>query len=174
MNLLTVDNLKVSFNLRIGKVQAVNDVSLTLDKGEIVGLVGESGSGKSVLCLSMLRLIPTPPGEIEKGRVVFNGTDLITCSEKEIRTIRGNLISMIFQDPMTSLNPYLTIAAQLTEPLIVHKEMNKKEALKTAVAAMHEVGIAEPDRRIHSYPHEFSGGMRQRVMIAMALITHWR
>jgi oligopeptide transport system ATP-binding protein len=119
----------------------------------------------------MLKLIPTPPGQIEQGSAVFNGINLITCSEKEIRTIRGNHITMIFQDPMTSLNPYLSIAIQLTEPLIIHKGKSKKEAHNQAIKALYEVGIAEPERRIHNYAHELSGGMRQRVMIAMALIT---
>jgi oligopeptide transport system ATP-binding protein len=169
--LLTVNTIKVSFNLRNGTVRAVNNVSLTINKGEIVGLVGESGSGKSLLCLAFLRLIPAPPGKIEQGKAIFNSTDLLTCSNKEIRSIRGNQMTMIFQDPMTSLNPWLTIAAQLTEPLMIHKGISKKKSIKQAVKALEEVGIADPERRIYSYPHELSGGMRQRVMIAMALIT---
>ena len=171
MPLLEVDNLKTYFHTRNGVVRAVDGVSFSVDPGETAGIVGESGSGKSVTCYSMLGLIPMPPGKIEGGRAMFDGTDLLSCGEKTLRSIRGKRIGMIFQDPMTSLNPYLKISAQLIEPLELHLGMSGNAALKRAIEALEEVGIPEASKRIHSYPHEFSGGMRQRVMIAMALIT---
>ncbi|MDG1357680.1 MAG: ABC transporter ATP-binding protein, partial [Akkermansiaceae bacterium] len=138
---------------------------------QTVGIVGESGSGKSVTCYSLIGLIPQPPGKIHSGKAIFDGVDLLNANPKQLRKIRGKRISMIFQDPMTSLNPYLKISTQLTEPLEIHDGIKGKEALHKAIEALAEVGIPEPEKRIHSYPHEFSGGMRQRVMIAMALIT---
>lgn len=169
--LLDVRHLTTRFHTRNGLVHAVEDVSFSVEKGQTLGIVGESGSGKSVTCYSLLGLIPTPPGRIEKGSAIFDGTDLLKASEKQLRRIRGKRISMIFQDPMTSLNPYLRISDQLIEPLEIHENISGKKALTRAIDALAEVGIPEPEKRIKSYPHEFSGGMRQRVMIAMALIT---
>jgi len=172
MALLDVRNLTTRFHTRNGIVHAVEDVSFSLEKGQTLGIVGESGSGKSVTCYSMMGLIPQPPGKIHAGTAMFEGkTDLLSASEKEMRSIRGKRISMIFQDPMTSLNPYLKISTQLTEPLEIHENMKGKAALHRAIEALEEVGIPNPEQRIQAYPHEFSGGMRQRVMIAMALIT---
>ena len=171
MPLLDVQNLTTRFHTRNGIVHAVEDVSFSLEKGQSLGIVGESGSGKSVTCYSLLGLIPQPPGKIHSGKALFEGTDLLQAKDKELRKIRGKRISMIFQDPMTSLNPYLMISKQLTEPLEIHEGIKGKEALHKAIDALAEVGIPEPEKRIKSYPHEFSGGMRQRVMIAMALIT---
>lgn len=174
MALLDVHDLTTHFHTRNGVVRAVDGVSFSLERGETLGIVGESGSGKSVTCYSMLGLIPMPPGRIEKGSALFDGqTDLLNCPPKALQSIRGKRISMIFQDPMTSLNPYLRVSTQIMEPLFLHeKEISKKEALERAIQSMREVGITEPERRVHFYPHEFSGGMRQRVMIAMAMITH--
>ena len=171
MALLDVQNLTTRFHTRNGIVHAVEDVSFTLEKGQSLGIVGESGSGKSVTCYSMLGLIPQPPGKIHSGKAIFEGADLLKASNKELRKIRGKRISMIFQDPMTSLNPFLKISSQLTEPLEIHEGIKGKDALHKAIEALAEVGIDEPEKRIQAYPHEFSGGMRQRVMIAMALIT---
>ncbi|MEO1857182.1 MAG: ABC transporter ATP-binding protein [Rubritalea sp.] len=170
--MLKVSNLTTRFHTRNGIVRAVEDVSFSVDSGETLGIVGESGSGKSVSCYSLLGLIPTPPGKIHSGSAIFDrNIDLLNASEKEFRKIRGKRISMIFQDPMTSLNPFLKISTQLTEPLEIHEGIKGKAALNRAIEALAEVGIPEPEKRIYSYPHEFSGGMRQRVMIAMALIT---
>ncbi len=172
MPLLSVENLKTYFHTRNGVVKAVDGVSFTVEKGETLGIVGESGSGKSVTCYSIMGLIPQPPGRIESGRALFDGTDLLSCSNRELRNIRGSRISMIFQDPMTSLNPYMRISDQLIEPLLTHNpDATKPWALKRAIDALTEVGIQDAAKRAHFYPHEFSGGMRQRVMIAMALIT---
>ncbi len=171
MPLLEVENLKTWFHTRDGIVRAVDGVSFSVEKGQTVGIVGESGSGKSVTCYSLLGLIPMPPGRIEGGTARFDGRNLLALSERELSGIRGKRISMIFQDPMTSLNPYLRISTQLTEPLRIHDGLGKSEALDRAIAEMDAVGIPDPAKRIHSYPHEFSGGMRQRVMIAMAMIT---
>lgn len=171
MAVLDVTNLTTRFHTRNGIVRAVDDVSFSVEKGQTVGIVGESGSGKSVTCYSLIGLIPQPPGKIHTGKAIFNGTDLLQASEKQLRGIRGKRVSMIFQDPMTSLNPFLKISTQLTEPLEIHEGIKGKEALHRAIGALAEVGIPDPEKRIHSYPHEFSGGMRQRVMIAMALIT---
>ncbi len=171
MPLLDVTDLKTWFHTRNGIVRAVDGVSFSVDPGKTVGIVGESGSGKSVTCYSMLGLIPMPPGRIEGGSAMFDGTDLLHCGEKKLRNIRGKRIGMIFQDPMTSLNPYLRISTQLIEPLELHLGMKGAPALKRAIEALEEVGMPDAAKRIHSYPHEFSGGMRQRVMIAMALIT---
>jgi oligopeptide transport system ATP-binding protein len=169
--LLDVKHLTTRFHTRNGVVHAVEDVSFNLERGQTLGIVGESGSGKSVTCYSLLGLIPTPPGRIVRGTAKFDGIDLLSASERQLREIRGKRISMIFQDPMTSLNPYMRISDQITEPLELHENIKGKAALTRAIDALAEVGIAEPEKRIHSYPHEFSGGMRQRVMIAMALIT---
>ena len=171
MPLLDVKNLTTRFHTRNGVVHAVEDVSFAVEPGETLGIVGESGSGKSVSCYSLLGLIPQPPGRIHSGTAMFDGIDLLSCSEKQLRGIRGKRISMIFQDPMTSLNPYMKIRDQVTEPLEIHMGMKGKQAELKAIEALEEVGIPEPEKRINSYAHEFSGGMRQRVMIAMALIT---
>ena len=173
MPILDVQDLKTSFHTRNGIVRAVDGVSFSVERGETLGIVGESGSGKSVSCYSLMGLIPQPPGRIEAGRALLDReTDLLRCSEKELRRIRGKKISMIFQDPMTSLNPYLRVSTQLVEALQMHEKVGKKEALGRAITALEEVGIQEAPTRVHFYPHEFSGGMRQRVMIAMAMITH--
>ncbi len=169
--LLQVANLRTYFHTRAGIVRAVDDVSFSLRAGETLGIVGESGSGKSVACYSLLRLIPQPPGRIESGQALFHGLDLLRCPERELRAIRGNRISMIFQDPMTSLNPYLQIGDQVIEPLRIHEKISHHDAFDRGVTALREVGIQDAARRMRSYPHEFSGGMRQRVMIALALIT---
>ncbi len=169
--MLSIRNLSASFHTVAGIVRAVRDVSFDLKPGETLGIVGESGSGKSVTCYSMMGLIPMPPGRIESGSAMLGDTDLLHCSEKELRAIRGKRISMIFQDPMTSLNPYLTIGEQVAEPLIIHEGASKKEAKAKALEQLALVGIPDPEQRYDSYPHQFSGGMRQRVMIAMALIT---
>jgi oligopeptide transport system ATP-binding protein len=171
MPLLEVTNLRTSFHTRHGIVRAVNDVSFSLEKGDTLGIVGESGSGKSVTCYSLMRLIPEPPGRIEGGTAMFDGVDLLKASPAVLSKIRGKRISMIFQDPMTSLNPYLRISEQLIEPLLIHEKISRANALERGIAALAEVGVPDAAKRIRSYPHEFSGGMRQRVMIAMALIT---
>lgn len=171
MALLEVHNLQTSFHTRDGIVKAVRGVSFSVEKGQTLGIVGESGSGKSVTCYSMLDLIPKPPGKIEGGQAIFDGKDLLKMSRKELNRIRGKRISMIFQDPMTSLNPYLRIQDQLIEPLMIHEGLSTAEAIERGIQALDDVGVPAPDKRIRQYPHEFSGGMRQRVMIAMALIT---
>lgn len=171
MALLNVENLKTYFHTREGIVRAVDGISYSLEKEETLGIVGESGSGKSVSCYSLLRLVPSPPGRIESGKVLFAGTDLLTCPASELQKIRGKRISMIFQDPMTCLNPYLRVSEQLMEPLLIHDNLTREEAKKKAIDSLVEVGINDAEGRIDLYPHEFSGGMRQRVMIAMALIT---
>jgi len=171
MPLLDVKNLRTSFHTRNGVVRAVNDVSFAVNKGETLGIVGESGSGKSVTCYSLMGLVPQPPGRIEGGQALFDGTDLLSCPPAELNRIRGRRIAMIFQDPMTSLNPYLRILDQLIEPLLIHGLADRASAVQTGIQALKDVGIQDASRRIRSYPHEFSGGMRQRVMIAMALIT---
>lgn len=168
--LLKVENLQTQFHTRHGIVRAVDDVSFEIQRGETIGIVGESGSGKSVTCYSLLGLIPQPPGRIVGGRAFFDGVDLLQCSDKELRRIRGRRVAMIFQDPMTSLNPYLRIEDQLIEPLLIHERMGKSEARQRALQALVEVGIPDAANRIRGYPHQFSGGMRQRVMIAMALM----
>lgn len=169
--MLSVRNLSASFHTRAGIVRAVRNVSFDVAPGETLGIVGESGSGKSVTCYSMMGLIPTPPGRIESGSALLDGTDLLHCPEKELRSIRGKRISMIFQDPMTSLNPYLTIGDQVAEPLIIHEGIGRREARTRALEQLALVGIPDAEQRMDAYPHQFSGGMRQRVMIAMALIT---
>ncbi len=169
--LLDVRHLTTRFHTRNGVVHAVEDVSFQVEAGETLGIVGESGSGKSVTCYALLGLIPQPPGRIHTGEALFGGIDLLKATPKELRKIRGKRISMIFQDPMTSLNPFMKVSAQLTEPLAIHENLRGKKALHLAIDALAEVGIPDAAQRIHSFPHEFSGGMRQRVMIAMALIT---
>ena len=167
--LLEVRNLKTQFFTQDGVVHAVNGISYHVDTGETVAIVGESGSGKSVGVMSLIRLIPQPPGKIVDGEVIFDGQDLLKLKEDELRDIRGNRIAMIFQDPMTSLNPVLTIGRQITEALELHLHMNKEQARKRAVELLEMVGIPGAESRLDDYPHQFSGGMRQRVMIAMGL-----
>src|SRR5258708_36132457 len=171
MPLLEVENVWTYVDSRAGIIGAVNGVCFSLQEGETVGMVGESGSGKSVTCYSMLGLVPQPPGRIESGTARFDGIDLLHCSGEQLRQIRGKRISMIFQDPMTSLNPYLRVSEQIMEPLLVHEKISHREALLKAIVALEEVGIQDAARRINLYTHQFSGGMRQRVMIAMALIS---
>lgn len=171
MSHLVVENLVTHFYTREGQTTAVDNVSFTLDHGEILGIVGESGSGKSVACYSLLGLIPSPPGKVVSGSAKLNGEELLNKSDKELRSVRGKKISMIFQDPMTSLNPHMRIGDQLIEAYRLHHSSTKAEATARAIKALQEVGINEAETRIKAYPHEFSGGMRQRVMIAMALIT---
>ena len=172
MPLLEVDNLKTWFHTRDGVVRAVDGISFALEKGKILGIVGESGSGKSVTVHSLMGLVPQPPGRIEDGTAKMDDRDLLTCAAPELRALRGKRIAMIFQDPMTSLNPYLRISEQLIEPLVIHKGTDPEVALPRAIKMLKKVGIRDAAERVHSYPHEFSGGMRQRVMIAMALITN--
>jgi oligopeptide transport system ATP-binding protein len=172
MPLLDVQNLRTSFHTRNGVVRAVNDVSFRVEKGETLGIVGESGSGKSVTCYSLMGLIPQPPGRIESGQAIFDGVDLLHCPKPQLDGIRGRRIAMIFQDPMTSLNPYLRVGEQIIEPLLIHGGVSREEAVKRALDALREVGIQDGASRLRAYPHQFSGGMRQRVMIAMALITN--
>jgi peptide/nickel transport system ATP-binding protein len=167
--LLRVDNLRTHFENRDGIVRAVDGVSFDVMPGETLAIVGESGCGKSVTSLSILRLLPTPPARIVDGRVEFNGRNLLDLSDSEMRDIRGNEISMIFQEPMTSLNPVLTIGRQVSEALVLHKGLTQQQATERAVELLNRVNIPEAARRITQYPHELSGGMRQRVMIAMAL-----
>jgi len=171
MPLLEVKNLRTYFHTRNGVVRAVDDVSFTIDKGETLGIVGESGSGKSVTCYSILGLIPQPPGRIEGGEALFDGVDLLKASPAQLREIRGKRIAMVFQDPMTSLNPYMRIVDQLIEPLLIHGKIERRKAVDLALQALKDVGIQDATNRIRGFPHEFSGGMRQRVMIAMGLIT---
>ena len=169
--LLRVEHLRTSFHTRAGTVRAVDDVSFSLKPGETLGIVGESGSGKSVACLSLLRLVPSPPGRIETGRADFGGIDLLHCEDRQLQAIRGDRISMIFQDPMTSLNPYMRVGDQVIEPLVIHAKISREQAWQRGIEALREVGVPDAEKRVRSYPHEFSGGMRQRVMIAAALIT---
>ncbi|MBI4641409.1 MAG: ABC transporter ATP-binding protein [Candidatus Tectomicrobia bacterium] len=167
--LLQVKNLKTQFFTEDGVVKAVNGVSFELTPGETLGIVGESGCGKSVTALSLMRLIPQPPGEIVDGEVIFEGNNLLKANDETLRHIRGNKISMIFQDPMTSLNPVLTIGRQLSEGLQLHLKMSRREARERSAELLRIVGIPSAETRLDNYPHQFSGGMRQRVMIAMAL-----
>ncbi|MBE2254962.1 MAG: ABC transporter ATP-binding protein [Ignavibacteria bacterium] len=167
--LLEVKNLRTYFYTDDGVSKAVDDVSFDLDKGETLGIVGESGCGKSVTSLSIMRLIATPPGKIAGGEILFKGKDLLKISEKEMREIRGNDISMIFQEPMTSLNPVFTCGNQIEEVLILHQNISKDQAKQKAIDMLRLVGIPAPEQRYSEYPHQLSGGMRQRVMIAIAL-----
>ncbi len=167
--LLEVKNLKTQFFTQDGVVHAVNGITYSVGAGETVAIVGESGSGKSVGVMSLIRLIPQPPGKIVDGQVLFDGQDLLKLSEDELRHVRGNRIAMIFQDPMTSLNPVLTVGRQITEALELHLNMNREQSRKRAIELLQLVGIPGAESRIDDYPHQFSGGMRQRVMIAMGL-----
>lgn len=167
--LLEINDLYTSFYTHVGEVKAVRGISLHLNKGEAIGIVGESGSGKSITMMSTMKLL-ADNGKIKDGQVLFNGIDLSKLPEKEMEKIRGNEIGMIFQDPMTSLNPVFTIGEQLMEPLIKHKRMSKAAAFDKAVEMLKLVGIPSPEKRMKQYPHEFSGGMRQRAMIAMSLV----
>ena len=167
--LIQIKNLKTFFHTEAGTVKAVNDVSFDILKGEVLGIVGESGSGKSVTSLSINRLIPNPPGEVVSGSVKYNGINLLDLSYEEMREYRGKDIAMIFQEPMTSLNPVVRIERQMNEILMKHEGLSKQEATVKSIEMLKAVGIPEPERRIRDYPHQFSGGMRQRIMIAMAL-----
>ena len=168
--ILDVKNLRVSYHTYAGEVQSVRGVDFHLDKGETLAIVGESGCGKTVTAKSLMRLIQTPPGEIKKGSVItFDGKDVLTMKENELRQLRGSDISMIFQDPMTSLNPTMKVGKQIAESLIIHRGMSKKEAFDEAVKMLNLVNIPNADKRANQYPHEFSGGMRQRAMIAIAI-----
>ena len=167
--LLEIKDLCVEFKTMAGTVHAVDHLSYTLHRGEKLGIVGESGSGKSVSSLAMMQLIPNPPGKVTGGQILYNGKDLVKLSEREMEKIRGNEISMIFQEPMTSLNPIIRCGKQIAESLRLHRGMKKKEAMEEAIKMMQAVGIANPAVRAYEYPHQMSGGMRQRVMIAMAL-----
>ncbi|WP_319760856.1 ABC transporter ATP-binding protein [Maridesulfovibrio sp.] len=168
--ILKIKNLTTSFATPGGIIKAVDNASLDLGQGETLAIVGESGCGKTVLSLSVMGLIPDPPGRITAGQVIYRDQDLVTLSEEEMQKIRGNRLSMIFQEPMTSLNPVFKIGDQISETLRLHKRMDKKQALEAAVDALKLVGIPNPHKRINNFPHELSGGMRQRVMIAMALV----
>ena len=171
MALLDVQNLEVSFVTRNGTNKAVDGISFSVDTGKITAIIGESGSGKSVACYSLLGLVPQPPGRIDGGRALFEGRDLLQMDEQQLREIRGRDIAMIFQDPMTCLNPYMTIGKQLMEPLLYHRKVAREAARERALELLEEVGIRDPAATIDNFPHQFSGGMRQRVMIAMALIN---
>lgn len=168
--ILHVDNLRTYFDTDAGVVRAINGVSFALGRGEILGIVGESGCGKSATALSIMRLIPAPPGRIVDGAIRFCGEELLEKTDEDMRAIRGNRISMIFQDPMTSLDPVFTVGQQLSEALIYHQRLSRRQARQRSLEALRLVGIPSPEERIKSYPHEFSGGMQQRVMIAMALL----
>jgi len=167
--LLSVENLSTHFSTQQGVVRAVQDVSFNVRKSQTFALVGESGCGKSITALSILRLVPEPQGKIVAGKITFNGRDLLALSEKRMRTIRGNRIAMIFQEPMTSLNPVFTVGNQIEEAICLHQHKSKSEARVLAIEALRQVRIPEPQQRINEYPHQMSGGMRQRVMIAMAI-----
>ena len=167
--LIDVSGLKTHFFTEEGVVKAVDGVDFEIYPGETIGIVGESGCGKSVTSLSIMRLVESPPGRIVDGSIMFDGDDIVNKNQKEMRKIRGNDISMIFQEPMTSLNPVYTVGDQISEAIILHKDVNKKEARKQAIDMLAKVGIPLPEQRVDEYPHQLSGGMRQRVMIAMAL-----
>lgn len=169
--LLSINNLQVSFPAEEGTVNAVRGVSLSLASGSVLALVGESGSGKTMTALSIMRLVP-PPGIISSGEIIFEGQNLLAISEEALRNIRGRRVSMVFQEPMTSLNPVLRISDQLCEPLILHKGLSRRGALEQGIELLVNVGIPSAGDRMHDYPHQLSGGMRQRVMIAMALACH--
>ena len=168
--LLEIEDLSTFFHTEENIVKAVRNVNLTIHKGETLALVGESGCGKSVTALSVMRLIPTPPGRFESGRILFKGQDLLQASEAEIQNIRGNEISMIFQEPMTSLNPIFTIGNQIMEAIRLHQDKTESQARELALQVLRQVAIPSPESRIDQYPHELSGGMKQRVMIAMAIV----
>lgn len=170
--LLEVKNLEVSFQTYGGEVQAVRGVSFYLNKGETLAIVGESGSGKSVTSQTIMRLIPTPPGKIKNGQIIFDGEDLVKKTDKEMEQIRGKDIGMIFQDPMTSLNPTMKVGQQIMEVVMKHQKMSRSAAKERAIELLRLVGIPMPEKRVNQYPHEFSGGMRQRAMIAIALASN--
>ncbi|HEY8541756.1 MAG TPA: ABC transporter ATP-binding protein [Pseudothermotoga sp.] len=167
--ILKIEDLSVKFFTSDGIVNAVDHVTFSIEKEEVLGLVGESGCGKSVTSLAIMRLLPIPPAKITSGKIIFNGENLLEKSESEMRQIRGNVVSMIFQEPMTSLNPVITIGKQITEAIVVHQNISREEAKKRAIEMLKVVGIPNPEKRYDDYPHQMSGGMRQRVMIAMAL-----
>jgi len=167
--LLSVKNLSTHFFTKEGIIKAVDDISYDINEGEVIGLVGESGCGKSVSALSLMRLIPNPPGKIVNGEIFFEGRDLLKLSKDDMCDVRGNRISMIFQEPMSSLNPVLTIGDQIKEPMVLHKGINRENAIKKTLKLLENVHIPEGDTRINAYPHMFSGGMRQRAMIAMGI-----
>ncbi len=168
--MLDVQGLSLSFQFRKETFPVVTDVSLELNRGEILGLVGESGCGKSITALSLTRLLPSPPGYIDRGRVLFNGKDLLTLSERELQSFRGSKISMVFQEPMTALNPVFSVGDQIAEVVQVHENKSKKESLDRAIEMMEQVGIPSAQKRASYHPHQLSGGLRQRAMIAMALV----
>lgn len=167
--ILTVEDLTIRFHVKRGALTAVNGVSFDINRGETFGLVGESGSGKTVTARSIMRLIPTPPGEIVSGKVMFDGNSIYDLDDEEIRALRGRKIAMVFQEPMSALNPVFTVGSQIMDVLRTNLNMNKEEATERAIDLLQLVGIPSPNKRLHSYVHEFSGGMRQRVMLAMAL-----
>jgi len=167
--LLDIQNLETHLRLEEGIAKVVDRVSFSIKRGETLALVGESGCGKTMTAYSILRLVPSPPGKIAGGKILFEGEDIVNATEKRMREIRGNRIAMIFQEPLTSLNPVFKVGAQISEVLQIHRKMKKKEALKITVELLKDVGIPSPEQRINDYPHQMSGGMRQRVMIAMAL-----
>ena len=167
--LLEVKDLSVSFNTYAGEVQALRGISFSVDRGETLAIVGESGSGKSVTVQTIMRLIPMPPGEIKNGEILFEGEDLVKASIERMRELRGGKIGMIFQDPMTSLNPTIKVGKQIMEGILIHKNVTKEEAKQQAIEMLRKVGIPKPEERFEQYPHEFSGGMRQRAVIAIAL-----
>lgn len=168
-NILEVNNLHVSFHTYGGEVKAVRGVNFEVKKGETIAIVGESGCGKSVTAQTIMKLIPMPPGEIKEGSIIFNGEEICSKSDDQMEKIRGKEIGMIFQDPMTSLNPTMKVGRQITEGLMKHQEMSREQAKERAIEMFHLVGIPQPESRVEQYPHEFSGGMRQRTMIAIAL-----
>ncbi len=170
--LLEIRNLQTHFKTDEGEARAVNGVDLKVPKGETLGLVGESGCGKSVTALSIMRLVPEPPGRIIGGEIIFDGQDILKLREAEMRRMRGNTLSMIFQEPMTAMNPVYRIGSQMAEVIQLHQKVSKKEAMDRALDMLHKVGIPDPKQRLREYPHQISGGMRQRVLIAMALSSH--
>ncbi|HEX3786668.1 MAG TPA: ABC transporter ATP-binding protein, partial [Pseudonocardiaceae bacterium] len=169
MSVLAVNGLRVEFRVDSGTVRAVNDISFAVEAGRTLAVVGESGSGKTATALSILRLNPEPPAVYPGGEIIFDGRDLLKLPERELRSVRGKGIAMVFQDPMTSLNPVRTVGAQIVESVLRHERISRHDAKARAVQALREVGIANPEDRAGQYPHQFSGGMRQRVMIAIAL-----
>lgn len=169
---LDVIDVTTCFYTDIGVATAVDRVSFSVNQGDTLGIVGESGCGKSVTALTIMQLIPQPPGKVTSGEIIFNGNDLLKLSDKEMRQIRGSKISMIFQDPMTSLNPVFKVGEQISEVIRLHQELSKKEAINQAIELFKSVGIPSPEKRVHEYPHQLSGGMRQRAMIAMAISCH--
>ena len=168
-HLLQIDELKTYFHTFEGTAKAVDDVTFSLDRGEVLGVVGESGCGKSVTAQSVMRLIPEPPGKIVHGQILFDGTDIVKLTMEQMRSIRGDRISMIFQEPMTSLNPVYTIGNQISEMFMLHEKRSKRESWDLSIEMLQKVQIPAPEKRVHEYPHQLSGGMRQRAMIAMAL-----